>query len=149
MKITIYELLGLIKDDEAPKKIRAYGFLWKMNEEKIDYIRVCDNATKLIDEYLENVVTISLNDEVEIIEDDLLDDNPLEDYPEDIDVLYSDVMSVEQDKKIEELVKSIECVEDISYPLGKLEYHYEQTKDEICEKINELVRAYNSLRENK
>lgn len=126
MKITIYELLGLIKDGKAPKYIIFDTDRYSLNP-NYHYVReLGDEIIRLDIQY--NLVNC-LNEEVEIIEDN--------------------IMGVEQDKKIDELVKSIECVEDINFLLGKLEYHYEQTKDEICEKINELVKAYNSLKEDK
>lgn len=33
MKITIYELLGLVKDGKAPKKIKYYGRIFQLEEE--------------------------------------------------------------------------------------------------------------------
>ena len=37
MKITIYELLGMIKDDKAPKKIKYVNSIWEYDKETKDY----------------------------------------------------------------------------------------------------------------
>ena len=67
MKITIYELLGLIKDGKAPSNIKYDEKKYYMNLED-RYIRIED--TKIV--YLSNEydLTKCLNDEVEIIEED-------------------------------------------------------------------------------
>lgn len=62
MKITIYELLGLIKDDKAPKKIKYNNDIYEY--EDCDYFDI--NRGYLFDRY--NVSSI-LNDEVEILEE--------------------------------------------------------------------------------
>lgn len=33
MKITIYDLLGLVKDGKAPKKIRYNNEVWELNDD--------------------------------------------------------------------------------------------------------------------
>lgn len=37
MKITIYELLGLVKDDKAPNKIKYINSIWEYDKETKDY----------------------------------------------------------------------------------------------------------------
>ena len=37
MKITIYELLGMVKDDKAPKKIKYVNSIWEYDKETKDY----------------------------------------------------------------------------------------------------------------
>ena len=37
MKITIYELLGLVKEDKAPLRIKYNNFIWVLNEDFNDY----------------------------------------------------------------------------------------------------------------
>lgn len=56
MEITLYELLGLIKDDKAPKKIRCLGrdYEYSTNDEGIDYIGI-DKETG-IKYYLSDVI---------------------------------------------------------------------------------------------
>lgn len=68
MKITIYELLGLIKDNKAPKKIKIDKDIAKLEIEdnQLNY-RFNDSGTLTFDYYIENN---KLNNEVEIIEED-------------------------------------------------------------------------------
>lgn len=65
--ITIYELLGKVKDNEAPKKIRyRYGYLYKnflFDGETSNYISGKDQL-------FGEDITAMLNDEVEVIEED-------------------------------------------------------------------------------
>ena len=63
MKTTIYELLGMIKDNKAPKRILFKDKQWEYSEEDIDYIDIFNGW--LFDEY---VVTYILDDEVTILE---------------------------------------------------------------------------------
>ena len=37
MKITIYELLGMVKDGKAPKKIKYINLIWEYDKETKDY----------------------------------------------------------------------------------------------------------------
>ena len=62
MKITIYELLGLVKDGKAPSKIKYNSMIFEYNN---NYYR-SENGF-ILEDYCE--LTISLNDEVEILED--------------------------------------------------------------------------------
>ena len=68
MKITIYELLGLIKEGKAPIIIKYDNYIWRLRTEFNDYFN--DDSYLFIrgfDEY-ENAKDF-LNDEVEIIEE--------------------------------------------------------------------------------
>lgn len=71
MKITIYELLGMIKDGKAPKKIKyrqnIFGFIHSLADYKPDDIAKC-NGNYLLHYLFEEEVNF-LNDEVEIIEE--------------------------------------------------------------------------------
>ena len=62
MKITMYELLGLVKDGKAPKKIKVYGKVYINNN--------CSCYLDEQDKSLCNNVEIPmfLNDEIEILE---------------------------------------------------------------------------------
>lgn len=69
MKITIYELLGLIKDGKAPMIIKYDNYIWRLRTEFNDYFN--DDSYLFIrgfDEY-ENAKDF-LDDEIEIIEED-------------------------------------------------------------------------------
>lgn len=71
MKITIYELLGLIKDGKAPKKIKYENILWRYYNLN-DYEDYTDEEKGLFCDYINNNYYIQdlLNDELEIIEED-------------------------------------------------------------------------------
>lgn len=65
MKITIYELLGMIKEGKAPKKIKYKNARWYFNKKYKTYYM---NNTEIELFYIEKI-TERLNDEVEIIEE--------------------------------------------------------------------------------
>ena len=67
MKITIYELLGLVKDGKAPKKIKYSNAELKYNEGCEDYYNYYDKG---LFEYKFGKCKNFLNDEVEIIEEE-------------------------------------------------------------------------------
>ena len=62
MKVTIYELLGMIKDGKTPKNIKYDDIIWKYDGY---YYNTKNNM--ILEEYCN--LTTSLNDEVEIIEE--------------------------------------------------------------------------------
>ena len=66
MKITLYELLGLIKDGKAPKEIKIGNIKLKYNEGCEDYYHYYGRG--LFEYKFENCKNF-LNDEVEIIEE--------------------------------------------------------------------------------
>lgn len=69
MKITIYELLGLVKDGKAPKKIKYNDILWIYSNENQDYISLIE-TDDLFGHLFTNLSTNDfINDEVEIIEE--------------------------------------------------------------------------------
>ena len=70
-KITIYELLGLIKDGKAPKKIKYNGVIAEYDEKLFDYWN--DNLfidTGFLFKGIFGNDENHLNDEVEIIEEE-------------------------------------------------------------------------------
>ena len=67
MKITIYELLGLVKDSKAPKKIKTDTGIFKLEVKDDQLCYRCNNSGILtFDYYIENN---KLNNEVEILEE--------------------------------------------------------------------------------
>lgn len=68
MKITIYELLGLVKDGKAPGKIKTNTGIFKLEiEDGQLHYRCNDGGILIFDYYIENN---KLNNEVEIIEEE-------------------------------------------------------------------------------
>lgn len=119
MKITIYELLGLIKDGKAPKKILFGDTLYEYFEDKRykDY-RYRDEKTDMYG-YLSSYIEFNgfdvLNNEVEIIED----------------------------KKIGKIEKG-DCSPDF---FENNTYYLAQYFDDIRDKINEIIDEINKLKE--
>lgn len=66
MKITIYELLGLVKDVKAPKKIKYEYSIYELTPEKDNYY--CKNQMKWFTNEINSLEV--LNNEVKIIEED-------------------------------------------------------------------------------
>lgn len=66
MKITIYELLGLIKEGKAPKKIRLEDYILELKNQCYWKYKYADCQG----DYLFIDYNIKLNDEVEIIEEE-------------------------------------------------------------------------------
>lgn len=72
MKITMYELLGLVKDGKAPKKIKYYGKIFQLAENGYYYCYENDFQRDWSSNLLSNELILSadeLNDYVEIIEE--------------------------------------------------------------------------------
>ncbi len=69
MKITIYELIGLVKDGKAPKKIKYDNREFEYDEENEDYYYCYFHSGMGLFEYIFEKSTQFLNDEVEIIEE--------------------------------------------------------------------------------
>ena len=67
MKITIYELLGLVKDGKAPKKIKYEDEIWECSKE--EYYSCKDGSILLGDLFFNYKIQTFINDEVEIIEE--------------------------------------------------------------------------------
>ena len=117
MKITMYELLGLVKDGKAPKKIKyrqnIFGFIHSLADYKPDDITKY-NGNYLLHYLFEEEVNF-LNDEVEIIE---------------------------EPKKIEKIEKPTK--DEYLYSNGKELYENDM---KVYDKINELIDEINNLKE--
>lgn len=71
MKITIYELLGLIKDGKSPEKIKYKDNVYYLGKNMVDlhtYQTEGSNTTRKLSLIIDNEY-LNLNDEVEIIEE--------------------------------------------------------------------------------
>jgi len=66
MKITIYELIRMIKDGKAPKTIKSEGHYYNYNELEKDYYEGMGYDYEYL---LANTSVKGLDDEIEIIED--------------------------------------------------------------------------------
>ena len=131
MKITIYELLGLIKDGKAPKKIKGrLDMIYTFNACENDYVD--DEAGKLLFYNLMHFRNKCLNDEVEIIEED----KQIEKLENEIEFYsYS---------KYEELKKD---VDKIIYILKAINLT-ENKINNLNNKLNEIIDKVNSLEKN-
>lgn len=69
-EVTIYELLGLVKDNKAPQKIRFRDSLWIYSERDQDYLK--QNNEHNLFGYAFNCWRTSdfINDKVKILEED-------------------------------------------------------------------------------
>lgn len=68
MKITIYDLLGLVKDGKAPKKIRYNNEVWELNDDNEYENNNYDKS--LLEKLFYELYTLDfINDKVEIIEE--------------------------------------------------------------------------------
>ena len=67
MKITIYELLGMIKDGKAPKGVKSEGHYYTYNELEKDYYEGMGYDYEYL---IKNTPNDRLNDEVEILEEE-------------------------------------------------------------------------------
>ena len=67
MKITMYELLGLVKDGKVPKRIIYDKYVYQWNNIIKNYEREIDINTTLNWDY---IAIEGLNDEVEILEEE-------------------------------------------------------------------------------
>lgn len=116
MKITIYELLGLIKDDKAPKKIRCDNLDYELstNDGAIDYIG--------IDKEMGGKYFLST-----VIGSNYLND-----------IFSTTVEIIEEEKEIEEL--------DFGEARPNGEYIISINDKKIQDKINELVREVNKIK---
>lgn len=128
MKITIFELIGLVKDNKEPKRIKYKNRIY-------DFINDLQDYRKIIDEEDENELFVNLfyahfakdflDDEVEIIEE-----------PKKIEKLpYYSLEKIQKSKNKDEWYKN------------RLELLEKQIND-YHNKINELIDEINNLKEN-
>lgn len=119
MKITIYELLGLVKDGKAPKKIAYNSVILEYAEGNEDYYSYYGRG---LFEYKFTTCNDFLNDEVEIIEE-----------PKKIEKLNTNIINANRydyDKNKEMTISNIAA--DIL---------------SISKVINELIDEINNLKE--
>ena len=144
MKISIYELLGLIKEGKAPKKIKGGNNIYIYDEFEKDYVDdfyedILKRKTRHTGDilYLNYLckklgsgeyqnITKQLNYEVEVIEE-----------------------IIEEEKKIEKISLNIEG--DIIYCENGETHRFNTNKQNryLANKINELIDLINDMRDKK
>lgn len=97
MKIKIIDLLIMIANDNAPKKFRYKRKIWKITD--FDEVEYENNYTYFFKENLDCLITKHLNDEVEIIEDEVeiveedIKENPtFEEYMENPEKYWNNLL---------------------------------------------------------
>lgn len=124
MKITIYELIGLVKDGKAPEKIRYNNEIWKYDDELKTYDND-DYGSDLLEKlFYEVCISDFINNEVEIIEE-----------PKKIEKLLLDMNSIN---------KGNMTADYENYTVGNIAEH---NFGVIYKKINELIDEINNLKE--
>lgn len=68
MKITMYTLLGLVKDGKAPKKIKYIGYIFEYDTNHKRYESYFDEQIWTLNDFVN--VDDNLNEEVEILEEE-------------------------------------------------------------------------------
>lgn len=152
MKITIYELLGLIKDGKAPKKVKygstTYVYTYKGGmSEAYDYID--DEGNYLFERLTKyNYLTNMLTNEVEIIEEKKMC-YKCGKYPAEYNQTWCEFCLgiSEEDKEIEELNLMFPICNDIKdAELGGFASIYRSNLGEIKYKFGELIKEVNKLK---
>lgn len=132
MKITIYELLGLVKDGKAPKKIKfrneIYEYKNNIEDGFIDYVGIEKETNERF--YLSNYIG---NNYIS-------------------DIFTDDVEIIEEPKKIKRLETYKETEGDDYFAnILKLspnsEYEIDEALSITIDKINELIDEINNLKE--
>ena len=119
MKITIYELLGMVKDGKAPKKIKYDNGLYTFNEKKDNYY---ENETCSIN--WDYVSLHCLNETVEIIEEE----------PRDIEVCGCWITKSEYDKLAHDGEEK-----KIPEKIGLINYYEDPASSLIHHKVDEII----------
>lgn len=163
MKITIYELLGLVKDGKAPKKIKfrnvIYEYKNNIEDGFIDYVGIekeTNVSFYLSSHFRNNYISNIFTDEVEI-----LDEEPKPITKESIKALgyacgeirkcfengwnksLGNKPLIEEDKKIEKITVREKT---LGFPNG--EWTARNMDKAFAIKINELIDEINNLKEN-
>ena len=132
-RITMYELMGLIKDNKAPKKIKHENVTYEFNKNKQDY----ENDTSSFFLYYKlgktNNIKEFLSDTVEILPEE---NDEWEDI-EEIDILQ-DILSTDKIGALIENIGEIQIIDD--FAVGNL--------TELNSKvINKLIKNQKYLKE--
>lgn len=127
MKVTLYELLGLIKDKKAPKKVLIHDTVYYLLENEENYI-YSRNSHDIRDweRFIDHTINITrcLNDEVLILENN------------------NEIEVIEEEKEIEELCIEKDSNSNNYYLIDKDGIKCQMTRHSriIANKVNELIR---------
>ena len=131
MKITMYELLGMVKDGKAPESIKYRGSVYyisyrEKDRNKVEYV---EKMGHLLFNNSEIIISEHLNDEVEILEEKEICHN-CHKYPAEYNQTWCEfclgISKLEEEKKIPEKLKlDLFTKNDVSYY--------------VCNKINEVI----------
>ena len=137
MKTTIYELLGMIKDNKAPKTILFRGLQYEFDDVMNDY--VSNNNNWLFDEY---VITDILKDEVTILETTIIYNQDAENQK---NASYIKQDANMQDDKIEKVDEPYEsCIFKTDYEFAtELEKKIIDNIELIRKKQDEIINKLN------
>ena len=117
-EITIYELLGLVKDNKAPKRIKCNDLIFVYNESNKDYVCEISNNCWLFTNYID--IGKNISKKVEILEED-----------KDIEEL-----KIENDNPTHFYIRDEKGTKCGMTKHSKM----------IAEKVNEVIKAVNELR---
>lgn len=145
-KITLYELLGLIKDGKAPKEIKYNNYLLSFDDIDEDYY--CEFYGNLFEYLFTNIKTTDLlNNEIEILDDE--DKNSFTGWKmyqngkevASMDCSYDEAMEIK-------IINSLNNVGN-SKELAEFKDKQQLNNHILKDKINELVREINKLKKYK
>ena len=145
--ITVYELMGLIKDGQAPKKIKYNNFILTLNEAKDDYKDEC-YILFLFEKFEESNNTVDfLNDTVEILPEENDEWEDIEEI-ENIDDFAVGNLTELNSKVINKLIKNqrkiIEKLDDNTCIRDKAELEL-FINERINKKMNKDIGVNNKL----
>lgn len=131
--ITIYDLLGLIKDDKAPKKIKYNGKIYVFAGD--DYSVNGDSEEWLLSEY--DYLTTLLNEQVEILEED-----------KDIELLDVALLSQSDNwlwcPSKDDFAKDIELNSYIISNIRENTLNFQRKLNEVIKEVNKLRKENNN-----
>ena len=124
MKITMYELLGLIKNGKAPKKIKVTGRIYEFDKDyDMYYTKEKDRSY--------SVALGGLEDEINLI----------------ANAFNENVEIIEEDKKIEKLdIKQEKNIKN-NWKWECNGYNISTPQKIMADKLNELIDEINNLKE--
>lgn len=134
MKITMYELLGMIKDGKVPLKFKVNDEIYEYDEDRGYICRHIGGWAYLYENL--NKGYISLNDEVEILEEPI------------ISKLYinNELQYDLEEKKIPEKLTDILRVDDLIPPVDENMYKIWTQTIKNQNKINEIIDCLDYLK---